>query len=57
MAASALMEQNRNEQRQEMSRKTPGERLLIALELSDLCLLLSDAARLALEKERAATKA
>lgn len=57
MATSILMEQNRNEQRKEMSGKTPAERLLIALELSDICLLLSNAARLALEKERAAAKA
>jgi hypothetical protein len=57
MATSILMEQNRNEQRKEMSGKTPAERLLIALELSDMCLLLSNAARLALEKERAAAKA
>lgn len=57
MATSALMEQTRKEQRQEMSRKTPGERLLIALELSDVCLLLSSSARVALEKDRAAAKA
>ncbi len=42
---------------QEMSRKTPAERLLIALELSDLGILLSGSARAALEKERAASKA
>lgn len=57
MATSTLMEQTRKEQRQEMSRKTPGERLLIALELSDVCLLLSSSARAALEKDRAAAKA
>ena len=57
MATSALIEQNRNEQRQELSGKTPGERLLIALELSDICRLLSSSARATLEKERAAAKA
>lgn len=57
MVASALMQQNRNEQRQELLGKTPGERLLIALELSDLCRLLSSSAREALEKKRAAAKA
>jgi len=57
MVTSALMQQNRDEQRQEMMKKTPGERLMIALELSDVCLLLGDSAREALEKKRATAKA
>lgn len=57
MGSSALMQQNRDEQRREMMKKTPGDRLQIALELSDVCLLLGSSAREALEKKRAAAKA
>lgn len=57
MVTSALMQQNRDEQRQEMMKKTPGERLMITLELSDVCLLLGNSAREALEKKRSAAKA
>jgi hypothetical protein len=54
---SALMEKNRDEQRDEIMKKTPGERLLAALELSDACALLKSAARKALEEKRAVAKA
>jgi hypothetical protein len=54
---SALMEKNRDEQRDEIMKKTPGERLLAALELSDDCALLNNAGRQALERKRAAAKA
>ena len=57
MRTSALIQQNRDEQRQEMMKKTPSERLQAALELSDACLLLSISARAALEKKRAVAKA
>ena len=57
MGYSPLMQQKRDEQRLEMMKKTPGERLMIALELSDVCLLLGNSAREALEKKRATAKA
>jgi len=57
MVTSALMQQNREEQHREMMKRTPGERLQIALELSDACLLLGSSAREALEKKRATAKA
>jgi hypothetical protein len=57
MAHSSLMAKNRDEQRDEFMKKTPGERLLLALELSDSCALLNAAARKALEEKRAAAKA
>ena len=57
MGRSPLMKQNRDEQRGEIMKKTPGERLQLALELSDACALLNDSARKALEKTRVAAKA
>jgi hypothetical protein len=57
MGQSILMEQNRAEQRDEIMQKTAGERLQIALELSDICILMNSAARKALEEKRAGTKA
>jgi hypothetical protein len=57
MGNSALMKKNREEQRNEIMKKTPGERLQVALELSDACALLNNAARKALEGKRAVTKA
>jgi hypothetical protein len=57
MGFSFLMEKNSDEQRDEIMKKTPGERLQVALELSDACALLNNSARKALEKKRAATKA
>ena len=57
MGHSALMKKNRDEQRDEIMKKTPGERLQAALELSDACALLNNAARKALEEQRAAAKA
>ena len=57
MGHSALMKKNRDEQREQIMKKTPGERLLAALELSDACSLLNNAARRALEEKRAAAKA
>ena len=57
MGHSSLMKTNRDEQRDEIMRKTPGERVQVALELSDACALLNNAARKALEEKRAAAKA
>lgn len=57
MGHSSLMKKNRDEQRDELMRKTPADRLQIALELSDACALISAAARKALEEKRAAAKA
>ena len=57
MGQSPLMKKNRYEQRDEIMKKTAGERLLVALELSDACALLNNAARKALEETRAAAKA
>ena len=57
MGQSPLMKKNRDEQRDEIMKKTPGERVQMALELSDACALLNNAARKALEKKRAAAKA
>ena len=57
MGHSSLMKKNRDEQREEIMKKTPEERLLVALELSDACALLNNAARKALEEKRAAAKA
>jgi hypothetical protein len=57
MVHSSLMQQNRDEQRDEIMKKTPGERVQMALELSDTCALLNRAARKALEENRAAGKA
>lgn len=57
MGHSSLMKQNRDEQRDEIMKKPIGERLQIALELSDACILLNGAARRALEEKRAVAKA
>ena len=57
MGQSPLMKKNRDEQRDEIMKKTAGERLQVALELSDACALLNNAARKALEESRAAAKA
>ena len=57
MGHSSLMKKNRDEQRDEIMKKTPGERLQVALELSDACTLLNNAARKALEVKRAVAKA
>jgi len=57
MGQSSMMKQNRDEQRDEIMKKPIGERLQIALELSDACILLNGAARRALEEKRAAAKA
>jgi hypothetical protein len=57
MGHSSLMKENRDEQRSEIMKKTPAERLLVALELSDACAVLGSAARKALEAKRAAGKA
>ncbi len=57
MGHSSLMKKNRDEQRDEIMKKTPGERLQVALELSDACALLNNAARKALEGKRNAAKA
>ena len=56
MGHSQLMKTIRDEQREEVMKKTPGERLLMALELSDTCALLNAAAVKALEEKRAAAK-
>ena len=57
MVQSRLMQQNRDEQRDEIMKKTAGERLQAALELSDACILLNSAARRALEEKRAVAEA
>jgi hypothetical protein len=57
MGHSDVMKKNRDEQRGEIMKKTPGERLQVALDLSDACALLKNAARKALEEKRAAAKA
>ena len=57
MGHSELMKKNRDEQRDEIMRKTPGERLQVALELSEACIILNTAAKKALEEKRAVAKA
>lgn len=57
MGLSPLMLLNRDEQRDEIMKKSTGERLQAALELSDACILLNGAARRALEEKRAVAKA
>ena len=57
MGHSSLMKKNRDEQREEIMKKTPGERVQMTLELSDACVLLNNAARKALEEKRAVAKA
>ncbi|HBA89537.1 MAG TPA: hypothetical protein DCZ75_16585 [Geobacter sp.] len=57
MKHSSQIKNLRNEQRDEMMEKTAAERLAIALELSDACAQLKNAARKALEEKRASAKA
>jgi hypothetical protein len=57
MGHSALLQENRNKQRDEIMKKTPGERLQEALDLSSVCAELNRAARKALEEKRATEKA
>jgi len=52
-----MMKKLRDEQREEVMKKEPGERLMMALELSDACVLLNATAVKALEEKRAAAKA
>ena len=55
MSHSPQMQQIRDEQREEEKKLTPGERIQIACELSDLCALLNQAGKKALEDRRADT--
>lgn len=57
MSHSRMLKKLRDEQREEVMKKKPGERLLMALELSDTCALLNTTAVKALEEKRAAAKA
>jgi len=57
MSHSRSIQKLRDEQRDEIMGKTAAERLLIALELSDTCTLLNNAARKALEEKRVTAKA
>jgi hypothetical protein len=50
MGLYALMGENRDEQRDEIMGKRPGERLPSALELSDVCAFINYAGRKSLEK-------
>ena len=56
MGHSQLLQQNRDEQREEVMRKSPGERLKMALELSDACALIRESAAKALEEKHAVRK-
>jgi hypothetical protein len=56
MSHSPLIQKNRDEQREEAIKLTPGERIQMACELSDTCALLNQAARKALEEKRVNTK-
>ena len=53
MRRSPLLQRLRDEQRDEAMKKTAAERLLLALELSDVCIQLNNAARRAIEEKRA----
>lgn len=53
MPRSRLLQRLRDEQRDEAMKKTAAERLLLALELSDVCVQLNNAARKAIEEKRA----
>ena len=53
MPRSRLLQRLRDEQRDEAMKKTAAERLLLALELSDVCVQLNNAARRAIEEKRA----
>ena len=57
MEHSSLMKKNRDQQRDDIMKITAGERLQVALELSDTCAILNRAARKALEEKRAVAKA
>jgi len=50
---SPLLQRLRDEQCDEAMKKTAAERLLLALELSDVCVQLNNAARRAIEEKRA----
>jgi len=53
MRRSPLLQRLRDEHRDEAMRKTAAERLLLALDLSDACVQLNNAARKAIEEKRA----
>lgn len=53
MRRSALLKRLRDEQRDEVMKKSAAERLLLALELSDVCVQINNAARRAIEEKRA----
>ena len=57
MPHSELMQHIRDEQRETEKKLTAGERIQMACEISDACVLLNQAAREALEVKRAHTKA
>jgi hypothetical protein len=52
MRHSQSIQNLRDEQRDEIMKKTAAERLLIAFELSNTCTILNNAARKALEEKR-----
>ena len=54
MPYSHTLQSVRDEQRDEMQKLSPAERLLMALELSDACAELNEAGRKALEERHAA---
>lgn len=54
MGYSHIIQSVRDEQREEMKKLLPAERLLMALELSDACVALSEAGKNALEERHAA---
>lgn len=53
MRRSQLLQRLRDEQRDVTMSKTAAERLLLALELSDACAQINNAARKAIEAKRA----
>jgi hypothetical protein len=57
MKQSQSIQNLRDEQRDEVMKKTAAERLLIAFELSATCTLLNNAARKAIEVKRVTAKA
>ena len=57
MAHSHSIQSVRDEQRKEMRKLSPAERLLMALELSDVCAKLNEAGKNALEERHAAEAA
>jgi hypothetical protein len=54
MARSLTIQFVRDEQREEMQKLSPAERLFMALELSDVCAELNEAGKKALEERHAA---